>query len=71
MSDVPTIKRTDEYGHVAVEWPDPPRRTYEMSHDLIAEIAKNHNAVADLRQRLHQSDWIVCAEALRILDGTP
>lgn len=27
--------------------------------------------VTALRQRLHQSEWIVCAEALRILDGEP
>ena len=34
----------------------------------LAELAV-HPGAAALRVRLRQSDWIVCSEALRILDG--
>jgi hypothetical protein len=66
---VPTVTRLDEWGHVRADFPHPPISYYPVAHEVIEQWVEGLNRIADLRQRLNQSDWIVCAEALRILEG--
>lgn len=40
-------------------------------NDLLAEREQLEVAASRLRERLARSEWIVCAEALRILDQAP
>lgn len=55
MSDwhtaAPTLRVIDEFGHVEVTWPDPPRPSYEVAHEVIAEIVLWRNEYADMVQR--------------------
>lgn len=65
----PTFTRTDECGHVVVEWPVPPSPAYLVAHELLDEWAALLNRLADLRCRLDESLTIECEEVRRLMDG--
>lgn len=44
----PTVTRVDDVGHVVIQWPDPPRPTYEVAAGVIAQLVDQTNRIADL-----------------------
>ena len=47
----PTFTRQPD-GTVTVEWPDPPRRSYEVTHELLIEWMETFNALVRARAAL-------------------
>lgn len=48
MSYEPVITRNED-GTVSIEFPDPPRRTYEVAHEVLVEVVEAINLAARLR----------------------
>jgi len=42
----PTVTKVGKW-HLQVEWPDPPRATYEVAHEVLAELIEMVNDLAD------------------------
>ena len=65
----PTLTRHEPYGRITVQWPDPPRPSYDVSHEVIEQWVDTLNRIADLRCYLDGGKRVSSAVALRILDG--
>lgn len=51
VNDRPTLRTVDEYGHVEVTWPDPPRPFYKVAHEVIEDVVRWRNEYADMVER--------------------
>lgn len=63
----PTFTRHEPYGTITVEWPDPPRRSYEVAHAVLAQYVETLNRIAEVRRYCNGEDFVRADAVLRLL----
>ena len=68
MSLDPVLTRHEPYGTITVEWPDPPRPSYDVAHEVVAEWVDTLNRIAEIRRYCNGEDFVSAKAVLRLLD---